>query len=152
MEVPNELLALTRAELDLALNKNQKLKSLADVDSIIVHRTAYTGDYKIEGFKAGRGFSPIAKFGMMPMPGCRGICVFHHAEVEEKLRGIGVGTILLRIRTEVAKIAGYSLLLCTVQEINSVERHLLESTMWQRLPSFINKTTGHTIALYNKRP
>jgi GNAT superfamily N-acetyltransferase len=151
MDVPEALLTLMRETLATELNNEPALlRLMGGADSFILHRTAYTGDYTLEGWSKKAGFWPVAKFGMMPMPGCRAICVFHHAEVEPKFRGTGLGQLLLNVRGRVATKAGYSRAICTVRCDNEIERHLMNKCGWIDLTSFVNRTSNRGIRIYIK--
>lgn len=148
MEVPDRLIADTRIGL---MDRFKKSSVLASVSGLFfLHRTAYTGDYLLEGYTCEKGYFPIANFAMLPMPGCRAVCVFHHSMVHESLRGRRIGKELLRIREEVAKEVGYKRVLATVRYDNEVEYHLLKSAGWTYMFTFRNDQTGHNVLMFSK--
>lgn len=108
-------------ELAKLLLKEFKLKSF----DYTLRRKAYTGDYSLEVLGNDGAYHAVAKFGMLPMPGCSAICILHHAVVEEHLRRQGIGDHLLKTRLAAAKALGYSAVICTVRTDNCTEINLL---------------------------
>jgi len=150
IEMPIELVTATRDALLDGIRDSAKLKMLFLGRSFILRRKPYTGDYQVWGWTQTTGYFQIAKFGMLPMPGCRAICILYHVEVEKEWQGQGIGKELLRIRLEAAKKVGYQRVLCTVVDNNSIEMHLLVvhdfvCDSWIR-----NPRTNHTVAQWSK--
>lgn len=151
MDVPARLVDATRDALAKALNQSALLKGYFPETEFVIRRKVYTGDYKIEIHPKGSSvFEPLAQFGMLPLPGCRAICVLHHSEVHPACRGRGIGKELLRIRMQVAKEVGYTTVVATVQGSNTIERKLLEEADWSLTDMFMNRTTEHAVCVYRK--
>lgn len=148
MNVPNDFWARQRSALTNALITSPRLKELFPGDEIRLDRLPYTGDYLVKAynFNAAYPWRHIAKFGMLPMPGCRAICILHHAEIEREFRGKGVGTELLRIRLAVAKELGYKAVICTVRDSNLTEIKLLAANGVNRLTGYIAEK-GHSVSV-----
>jgi len=87
----------------------------------------------------------IAEFTLVPMIGCCGICVSTRASVIPEYRGKGLGTLLNLLRIDIAREAGYSILLCTDIEKNEYQRKILRANGWRDLTSFINKRTKNHV-------
>lgn len=153
MYVPDALQAATRQALIDWFKDSRKtciLRLYTKADRFELRRKAYTGDFHIWG-KNTNGFFPIAEFAILPMPGCRGICVFHHVKVEPEFRRVGLGATFLKLRMEVAKTVGYSLAICTVQNDNGIEKEMLRKAEWSCLQHFTNARTEHIVDIWSKR-
>jgi GNAT superfamily N-acetyltransferase len=146
LNLPDELVAKTREALLSRIRMSHKLQELGRVT---LHRKVYTGDYGVVVWNPRDGFRTVAKFGMLPMPGCRAICIFHHAQVEPEFRNRGIGKTLLHIRMGAARDVGYKILLCTVRGDNEVERHLLTDAYWVKDTIYV-ATPGHCVELWRK--
>lgn len=98
------------------------------------------------------GPDEIAEFTLISFPGCCGIVVSAHAYVLDKYRQLGIGSLLNKLRQQIAKEWGYSILMCTDVENNVPQQKILANNGWDKLKTFVNKRTGnkvciHTIAL-----
>ena len=149
-DIPADLIEKTRDALLRGINKSETLRINFPHTKLTLHRKTYSGDYILRGHSAVRGFFDIAKFGMLPMPGCKGICIFHHVEVEREFRGNGIGLALLRIRQQAARDAGYSLAMATVKYDNTTERNILGTENWTFESTFHNKRTSNWVVIYQK--
>jgi GNAT superfamily N-acetyltransferase len=149
-DVPVERVKRLWTALDNLIQDNWVLEELCGPEGkLILTRKAYTGDYSLR-LKIGSRFQLVASFGILPMPGCSGVCIFHHVRVEEDFRNIGIGTALLGIRTHAVKNVGFAVALATVQETNTIERTILESAGWVPDAQFQNPNTQHVVFLYRK--
>lgn len=148
MNIPDKLIADTKVALLQRILASSKLSEVKE-GRLQLTRQPYTGDYVLKTWTAIDGYVRIANFGMLPLPGCRAICVFHHSLVEPEFRGKGLGKELLRIRTEAAKDVGYKLLLATVRRENYIERNMLLKAGWER-NTFFNGAFGHEIDTFTR--
>jgi GNAT superfamily N-acetyltransferase len=148
MNVPDALVLQTREVLIRRINANFRIHEVFKGHDLVLRRIPYTGDYTIRGRTSESGFFPIARFGMLPMPGCRAICIFHHVEVDPAYRHLGIGTELLRIRIDTAKEVGYKMVLATVRDENIAEIKLLNAAGFEAEIPFDNK--GHSVSLRRK--
>lgn len=98
------------------------------------YKTMKKGDRKI-----------IASFELHPMINCCGIVVSTRAEVAKEYRGKGLGACLNSIRIDIARQAGYGLLLCTDIEQNEFQRKILAKNGWKDIHKFINPRTKNTV-------
>lgn len=149
-DVPKQLVEKTRQALIEGINKSEIIRLNFPDTKIELIRTTYSGDYTVRGWTQKDSYFKIAKFGILPMPGCKGICIFHHVEVEPKFRGKGIGKELLKIRQSAAKQAGYSLALATVKSINQIEKQVLYGAGWDFQQSFTNSRTRNWVDLFSK--
>ena len=147
MSLSDELVKQTKQALARELD-DPVIRVYTKAERVIVHREAYTGNYILTGFNSADRFFLIGKFAMLPMPGCRGVVIFHHVEVEPRFRRMGLGETLLKIRMKVAKEVGYSLAMATVRADNTTEGHLLAKTGWQNGRKFTNARTGHELGIW----
>ena len=101
--------------------------------------------------KALNEYRTVAKFSMAPLPGCCGVCVSYHAQIETQFRRRGIGGILLEVREDAAERAGYTVVLATVLTSNEEERNLLRRHSWQEVgEAFKNKRTGNDVRFLKK--
>lgn len=96
---------------------------------------------------------PIAGFSLTPFMGCECAAVISHfAWVNVKWQRQGLGTTLLKIRTESIKQAGYCVALATVRSSNRVEKKLLKRAGWKRSMQFPpHNYGGHHVELWALR-
>lgn len=87
---------------------------------------------------------------MSPLPGNGEVLVSHGAYVAPEARGKGLGQKLHKARLDVAKSAGASYILATVEMDNAPEIHILEKNGWKRLDWFKSTCTGHIVYLYGR--
>jgi hypothetical protein len=148
--IPSDLVEKTREYLKEEILKNDHIREVVGRDTkLSLTRIVYTGDYVLRG-QRGSAFFLIAKFGLLPLAGCRGVVVFHHVENEVPFRGKGLGKELLKIRQTVAKRVGYSLAIATVKSTNMIERNLLLSQKWTVSSQFYNTRTGNWVSMYQR--
>ena len=84
------------------------------------------------------------------LPGCGQIGVFHSAFVLPAFRNNGIGKDAHLDRLKCASDALYDYALCSVQQNNSAQIQILESTGWKKLSEFTSRKTGHVVYLYGR--
>lgn len=89
--------------------------------------------------------SRVAHFEIAAFPGCCGIAISTGAWVGEDFRGKGIGKILAKLRVELARTAGYGMILCTDVESNVPQRRLLAANGWTDIAGFNNPKTGNNV-------
>ena len=89
----------------------------------------------------------IAEFTLAKMPGCCGVVISTGAWIDYKYRRCGLGKLLNKIRIELAKDKGYSLLLCTDLIRNTPQRKILRKNKWLPLYRFTNRNTNNNLSL-----
>jgi GNAT superfamily N-acetyltransferase len=92
----------------------------------------------------------VAGFSMTTLPGNCGVVVFHSASVRPEFRRKGLGRLLLEVRINAAKLAGYSVALATTKQDNNIENKLLRSTGWTPFHDFTNARTSNKILMWMK--
>jgi len=95
--------------------------------------------------KDGKYLNPIASWELYQMPHCCAIAVSCRAFVELQYRSKGLGALLNNLRQEIARLLGYSLLLCTDTSINTHQRQLLATNGWSDICTVFNKRTKNTV-------
>lgn len=90
----------------------------------------------------------IAKFRLQQLPGCCGVLVSYHANVKLAWRCKGLGTILNKMRQQIAWNKGYTLLLCTDVMENDPQQKILERNGWVPVTEFKNRRTDNEVGLY----
>ena len=91
------------------------------------------------------GFSELNNF-----PGCNQIVVSNHAFIYPSKRGQGKGQEQHSTRLFRARELGYNYIICTVNQANDVERHILLKNRWSLLDSFLNEETGHVVEIWGR--
>lgn len=90
----------------------------------------------------------IAVFKMLRMPGCCGVCISTGSVIfENNFRGKGLGSILNRLRIDMARKAGYGILFCTDVEKNIPQRKILSKNGWSDIYQFNNPRTKNEVIL-----
>jgi hypothetical protein len=89
--------------------------------------------------------TPVARFKLVPMINQCGICVSTEAWVHDDWRNKGLGALLNGFRVDIARLDGYSVLLCTDVESNVYQRKILKSNGWTDIFKFVNKRTHNTV-------
>lgn len=91
--------------------------------------------------------TPIAKFKLLQMPGCCGICISTGVATYNDFKKLGINKLLNKFRIDIAKECGYTILMCTDLENNIPERKTLEANGWKDILSFTNFRTGNKLKL-----
>jgi hypothetical protein len=89
----------------------------------------------------------ISTFKLYRMPHCCGIVVSCNANVRETYRHKRVGTVLNNLRQDIARMLGYTVMLCTDIAQNEHQRRLLKTNGWKDVLDFKNRRTGNTVIL-----
>lgn len=87
----------------------------------------------------------ITSFKLGQLHGCCGVCVSFNTDVSEKFRKKGINKIGNKLRQEIARVCGYTVLLCTDVESNVPQRKTLETEGWQKLFTFVNSRTNNQV-------
>jgi hypothetical protein len=90
----------------------------------------------------------IARFSLAQLHGCCGICVSYHSIVYPPFRNIGIGSILNKMRFEIAKSVGYGILMCTDVVANIPQRKILENNGWEEVHMFTNPRTDNRVSIH----
>jgi hypothetical protein len=93
----------------------------------------------------------MASFSIAEFPGNCGIAVFYHASVAHDFQHKGLGKLLLELRQEAARKAGYTIAMATVLKTNKAERTILLNAGWGEGSEFVNVRTKNTVVLYTKK-
>lgn len=88
-----------------------------------------------------------AKWSLKQLPGCCGVCVSYHALVNENYRRKGLGTLLNKLRQQMAWEAKYTILLCTDIISNTPQQKILNKHSWKTLLEFQNRKTKNKVEL-----
>ena len=91
--------------------------------------------------------NPVARWELLQMLHCCGICVSTSAYVHELYRNKDLGTVLNLLRIYQARKQGYGCLMCTDIESNTAQRKILKKNGWTDIHSFINPRTKNKILL-----
>jgi len=80
------------------------------------------------------------------------IVISHDAYVDNSLRLKGIGQKLHKKRINEARDLNKSLMICTVNEENLVQIHILEKFGWKLVHSFVSECSCHRIRIYVRAP
>lgn len=105
------------------------------------------GKLPIGRYKIMLGKEEVASWKLCQQVGCCGVCVSTEAEVSKKWQGKGLGKLLNSLRIDIARINGFSLLLCTDVLSNTYQRKILAWNGWRDVCTFLNRRTGNTVAI-----
>lgn len=89
----------------------------------------------------------IAYFRLNQLHGCCGVLVSNGASVVESFQNKGVGTVLAKLRIDLAKHFGYTTLLCTDIMTNEPQRKILAKLGWKDVHDFKNSRTNNQVAI-----
>lgn len=93
------------------------------------------------------GKRAFAFFRLNQLHGCCGVLVSNGACVNETHQNKGVGTILAKLRIDLAKHFGYATLLCTDIVNNVPQRRILDKLGWKHVHEFQNPRSGNQVAV-----
>lgn len=105
--------------------------------------------YTLATYGAGR-YVQISSFSIGELPGCCGVAVFYHCSVATDFQNKGLGKLLLILREEAARKAGYTYAQATVLKSNKPELAILKDQKWDILSDFKNRRTGHEVLVLGK--
>lgn len=87
----------------------------------------------------------VASFTLEKFPGCCGIYVSTGAMVWYEYRRKGIGTILNKMRIDIARAEGYGCLICTDIVDNKPQQKILAKNGWSQIHQFMNPRTGNNV-------
>ncbi len=90
----------------------------------------------------------VATFHLQQLQGCCGVCVSYHSSVNSKFRNKGLGTLLNKMRQQIAWDNGYTVLLCTDVESNQAQQKILTTNGWEKLMTFTNRRTRNKVCIH----
>lgn len=93
----------------------------------------------------------VSRFNLTQLHGCCGICLSYHAQVSKEFRGKGLGTLLNKMRQQIAVNLGYSVILCTDVADNKPQSKILMNNAWKKLLTFKNRRTEHMVNISAKK-
>ena len=86
-------------------------------------------------------------FTIKQMPGCCGICISTGCWIHHNSRNKGIGTLLNKLRIDLARGLGYGILMCTDVTSNQHQRRILSKNGWKDIYTFVNPRTNHEVAI-----
>lgn len=89
--------------------------------------------------------SDIASFRISYLPGCGAVFVSHDMWIVPEYRNKGLNNVLNAFKIELAKLCGYSVLICTDRVDNEPEKKTLAKNGWKDVHRFTNRTNGAAI-------
>lgn len=90
----------------------------------------------------------IAGFSLSGTAGCCGMAISHGAFVFGSWSNKGIDTILQKIRMDIARENGYTILLCTDIAANTYQNKILAKNGWTKIFDFVNKRTGNNLNVH----
>lgn len=83
------------------------------------------------------------------LPGCSQIAVSHSVFLPVHHRGDGLGTEANKERQRIAfEELNYDMVICTVDQSNAAQKHILRKNDWEYLTQFRSRKTGHTVEIW----
>lgn len=112
--------------------------------------TIHEGQYRIAiPTVTGLGYNTtVGIFSIMQLPGCCGICLSYHAQTSRFYKNKGIGTILNKMRIEMAKELGYGIMMCTDIKGNEPQEKILTKNGWKSIFSFNNPRTSNNVNIH----
>lgn len=87
------------------------------------------------------------------LQGCTQVAVSHSVFLEASARGNGKAIPANWARQKlVFEELGYDMMICTVDQANERQRHILKKSGWTWLDEFISRKTGHVVELWSCKP
>ena len=105
------------------------------------------GDYICLGPTKIEGYEIISTFKLYELPHCCAIVVSCNAWINEKYRGMGLGTLLNQLRQHIGRGLNYTTMLCTDVMANKAQRQILQKNGWKDIHQLKNKRTGNELAV-----
>jgi len=105
--------------------------------------------FTLATYGAGK-YCQISSFSIAQFPGCCGIAVFYHASVAADFQSKGLGALLLRLREEAARKAGFTFAQATVLKTNKRELSILSKAGWEVTGEFENRRTRNVVLVLGK--
>lgn len=90
----------------------------------------------------------LAHFELIAMPGCCGIVISTNCWTLHRIQRFGIGQFLHQLRIKIAKEWGYSILMCTDVDSNTIQKHILEKNSWKQIQQFKNTRTNHVVNIH----
>src|SRR5690348_7439756 len=124
-------LDLTSAMVAAIAAREAELRKATDSNEVFCKMDS-TGKQATIYAKALNEYRVVGKFSMEQLPGCCGVAVSYHSQIETQFRRRGIGRLFLSIREDAAKRSNYTVVLATVRVDNEAESQLLATSGYQR--------------------
>jgi hypothetical protein len=111
------------------------------------HQGIYVGLRCTQGRDVYRWPATFAHFHLSEVAELPGVIFSGGAWVTPKYTKRGIGSLLNKIRIEIGRSCGASLLLCTARQDNTPQRKVLIKNGWQHLMKFTNRGTSEKVFL-----
>lgn len=93
----------------------------------------------------------LARFSLSDFPGCCSYLVSHDTLVNYDFRNRGIAQLLQPIKENIARMAGYTFLVCTTITSNEAQNHILQKFGWEKVYENINRRTGNSVIQWMKK-
>jgi hypothetical protein len=90
----------------------------------------------------------VSVFDLHPLPGCCGVVVSTGSYINTEYRGVGLGSLLNKMRLDIAQKWGYGMILCTDVKHNERQMRVLRRNRWRKAIEFHNPRTNNNINLH----
>lgn len=114
-----------------------------EADDYYLGKTEYEGGARIQ--VCDESNNQIARFNLMQMPACCGICVLTNSAVSYSYQKKGIATLLGQMQKDIAIWNGFTVLLCTDVATNTAQKKVLSRNGWFDLWRFQNKRTNNYV-------
>lgn len=89
--------------------------------------------------------TPIATFSLTQLPACCGVCVGNSAATYDPFRNKGLGTLLNKMRIDMATEAGFGIMLATDISHNTPNVKIFDKNGWKKIYEFANPRTANVV-------
>lgn len=91
-----------------------------------------------------------ASYKLEKMPGCCGLVVSYNSFIRNEFQNYKLGDFFHKERITICKDAGYSCMIATSVENNTIQSNLFEKNDWIKVHSFTNKRTKNVVDIWIK--
>lgn len=96
-------------------------------------------------------WSDIGRFTLVELPGCCAYLVSTGTLVEYDYRNKGIAQALLPVKEYIARLGGYSYLMCTTIKYNEAQNHILQKCGWEKVNTILNRRTTNEVTMWMKK-
>lgn len=89
----------------------------------------------------------ITQWKIVPFPGCCAFCISTEVIVGAPYTRKGVNRVGIQLRQEIARLTGFTGIVCTDLQTNTAERRTLAKAMWKDVYQVTNRRTTNSVNL-----
>lgn len=100
-------------------------------------------------FKKATSHVTIGHFSLIQLPGCCGTCILTGVKIDVDERGRGIGKHIVGTAIQLAKDAGYSNLIATVNNLTQNMHNILQMHNFTAVNVYNNTKTNNEVTIYS---